>query len=77
MSLTDPMTVRLTRDLEPVLSLADPRAKLSAYHDMPYATDRDRATNRRAPSHPRAPIGPIAAGYFGALSQRDASSSPP
>lgn len=40
MSLTDPMTVRLTRDLEPVLSLADPRAKLSAYHDMPYAIFR-------------------------------------
>lgn len=40
MSLTDPMTVRLTRDLEPVLSLADPRTKLSAYHDMPYAIFR-------------------------------------
>ncbi|HEX3131565.1 MAG TPA: BREX protein BrxB domain-containing protein [Thermoanaerobaculia bacterium] len=40
MSLTDPMTVRLTRDLEPVLSLADPRVKLSAYHDMPYAIFR-------------------------------------
>jgi hypothetical protein len=40
MSLTDPMSVRLTRDLEPVLSLADPRTKLSAYHDMPYAIFR-------------------------------------
>jgi hypothetical protein len=40
MSLTDPLTVRLTRDLEPVLSLADPRTKLSAYHDMPYAIFR-------------------------------------
>ncbi|HKV11143.1 MAG TPA: BREX protein BrxB domain-containing protein [Thermoanaerobaculia bacterium] len=40
MSLTDPMTVRLSRDLEPVLSLADPRTKVSAYHDMPYAIFR-------------------------------------
>jgi len=40
MSLTDPMTVRLTRDLEPVLSLTDPRTKVSAYHDMPYAIFR-------------------------------------
>src|SRR3954454_3723240 len=40
MTLTDPMPVGLTRDLEPVLSLADPRAKLSAYHDMPYAIFR-------------------------------------
>ena len=40
MSLTDPMTVRLSRDLEPVLSMPDPRAKLSAYHDMPYAIFR-------------------------------------
>jgi bacteriophage exclusion system BrxB-like protein len=31
------MDVRLTKDLEPVLSLPDPRTKLSAYHDMPYA----------------------------------------
>ena len=37
MSLLDPMDVRLTKDLEPVLSLPDPRTKLSAYHDMPYA----------------------------------------
>jgi hypothetical protein len=28
---------RLRRDLEPILSMADPREKLSAYHDMPYA----------------------------------------
>jgi hypothetical protein len=37
MSLTDPMLARLREDLEPILSLADPREKLSAYHDMPYA----------------------------------------
>lgn len=28
---------RLTRDLEPVLREADPRARISAYHNMPYA----------------------------------------
>lgn len=28
---------RLTQSLEPVLTLADPRPKISAYHDMPYA----------------------------------------
>lgn len=28
---------RLTRDLEPVLREADPRAQISAYHNMPYA----------------------------------------
>ena len=28
---------RLTQDLEPVLASPDPRGKLSAYHDMPYA----------------------------------------
>jgi Domain of unknown function (DUF1788) len=37
MSLADPMPNRLREDLEPVLVLADPREKLSAYHDMPYA----------------------------------------
>ena len=37
MSVADPMVERLKEDLEPVLALADPRAKLSAYHDMPYA----------------------------------------
>jgi hypothetical protein len=37
MSLADPILKRLREDLEPVLALADPRAKLSAYHDMPYA----------------------------------------
>ncbi len=37
MSLTDPMRDRLTGDLEPSLSMPDPRQKLSAYHDMPYA----------------------------------------
>ena len=28
---------RLKHDMEPVLSLADPRERISAYHDMPYA----------------------------------------
>lgn len=28
---------RLTQSLEPILRLPDPRSKLSAYHDMPYA----------------------------------------
>lgn len=28
---------RLKQDLEPILSLPDPRAKISPYHDMPYA----------------------------------------
>jgi hypothetical protein len=32
--------VRLIRDLEPVLSRADPRPAISAYHDMPYAIFR-------------------------------------
>lgn len=40
MSLTDPAPLRISRDLEPVLSLTDPRVKLSAYHDMPYAIFR-------------------------------------
>jgi hypothetical protein len=40
MSITDPMFKRLTQDLEPVLSLRDPREKISAYHDMPYALFR-------------------------------------
>lgn len=40
MSFLDPVPVRLPRDLEPVLSLRDPRAKLSVYHDMPYALFR-------------------------------------
>jgi hypothetical protein len=40
MSLTDPMAERLSRDLEPVLSMPDPRTKLSVYHDMPYAIFR-------------------------------------
>jgi hypothetical protein len=37
MSVADPMVERLKEDLEPILTLVDPRAKLSAYHDMPYA----------------------------------------
>ena len=40
MSLNDSMKDRLTRDLEPVLASPDPRTKLSAYHDMPYAIFR-------------------------------------
>ena len=40
MSATDPMTKRLTEDLEPVLGLPDPRERISAYHDMPYALFR-------------------------------------
>jgi hypothetical protein len=31
---------RLKQDLEPVLELADPRQRISAYHDMPYALFR-------------------------------------
>ena len=37
MSLLDPMALRISQDLEPILALHDPRTKLSAYHDMPYA----------------------------------------
>ncbi len=40
MSITDPMVKRLAEDLESVLSLRDPREKISAYHDMPYAIFR-------------------------------------
>lgn len=31
---------RLRQDLEPILLLEDPRTRLSAYHDMPYAIFR-------------------------------------
>ena len=31
---------RLLRDLEPILKLDDPRARISAYHNMPYAIFR-------------------------------------
>jgi hypothetical protein len=31
------MERRLKSDLEPILALEDPRSRLSAYHDMPYA----------------------------------------
>src|ERR1700690_46613 len=31
---------RLKRGLEPLLELADPRPRISAYHDMPYALFR-------------------------------------
>ena len=34
------MEDRLKRDLEPILELADPRERISAYHDMPYALFR-------------------------------------
>src|SRR5688572_26038601 len=34
------MERRLKEDLEPVLALSDPRQKISAYHDMPYALFR-------------------------------------
>ena len=37
MSVNDPMVERLKNDLEPILSLPDPREQISAYHDMPYA----------------------------------------
>jgi hypothetical protein len=40
MSILDPMKARLAKDLEPILALPDPRTKLSAYHDMPYAIFR-------------------------------------
>jgi hypothetical protein len=40
MGLLDPMPHRLSQDLEPILSLPDPRTRLSAYHDMPYAIFR-------------------------------------
>lgn len=40
MGLLDPMPHRLSHDLEPILSLPDPRTRLSAYHDMPYAIFR-------------------------------------
>jgi hypothetical protein len=40
MSLTDPMPLRIQRDLEPILAAPDPRTKISAYHDMPYAIFR-------------------------------------
>ena len=40
MSVTDSTTKRLTKDLEPVLALLDPRERISAYHDMPYALFR-------------------------------------
>ena len=31
---------RIKSSLEPILELADPRERLSAYHDMPYALFR-------------------------------------
>lgn len=40
MSATDPMTKRLTEALEPILASRDPRERISAYHDMPYALFR-------------------------------------
>ena len=37
MGLHDPLADRITKDLEPILALPDPRPKISAYHSMPYA----------------------------------------
>ena len=34
------LELRLKRDLEPILELVDPRERISAYHDMPYALFR-------------------------------------
>src|SRR5260370_29350457 len=34
------MPRRISDDLEPILALPDPRTKISAYHDMPYAIFR-------------------------------------
>ena len=34
------LEVRIKQDLEPVLELADPRERISSYHDMPYALFR-------------------------------------
>ena len=31
---------RIKQDLEPVLEMPDPRERISAYHDMPYALFR-------------------------------------
>jgi hypothetical protein len=39
---------RLTQHLEPALSLGDPRPRLSAYHDMPYAIFRYSAEDEFA-----------------------------
>lgn len=38
--MSDDWKERLQRDLEPLLLLRDPRAQLSAYHNMPYAIFR-------------------------------------
>ena len=40
MSRSDKWEDRLTRDLEPILHERDPRPRLSAYHDMPFAIFR-------------------------------------
>ena len=40
MSVADAMAQRVREDLEPILSLRDPRERISAYHDMPYALFR-------------------------------------
>ena len=40
MALLDPMPQRIRQDLEPILSLPDPRPKISAYDSMPYAIFR-------------------------------------
>ena len=42
MSDLDPASLigRLKQNLEPILELPDPRQRISAYHDMPYALFR-------------------------------------
>src|SRR4051794_15469926 len=40
MAMLDPMPQRIRQDLEPILSLPDPRPKISAYDSMPYAIFR-------------------------------------
>jgi hypothetical protein len=40
MGLLDSMPQRIRQDLEPILSLPDPRPKISAYDSMPYAIFR-------------------------------------
>ena len=39
---------RLTQELEPILASSDPREKISAYHDMPYALFRYDPTQELA-----------------------------
>lgn len=48
MALLDPMPQRIRQDLEPILSLPDPRPKISAYDSMPYAIFRYDPTDEFA-----------------------------